>query len=258
MSFVFNAIGDVAEFVIGAVEDVIDFAVDNIIEPVWRATGDVIQAVIDDPIATIATIAATLTPGMQWAVPLIQAADTVAKGGNIWEAIEAAALGYVGGEFAGKVSSAVTNATGSAVAGSLTGKTVSGMVQGKSFEDAIKSAAISGVFTEVASMATDVVTTNLPSVDLGDFTFDKNTENALKTGIEAYLTSGGSITQAALTATTATIAGFLKESSVFDGDITDGLISAVKAGLRGGDILGAFNSTLYNAGVSDLTGRQRV
>jgi len=69
--FIANAIGDVFEFVIGAVEDVGSFVVEEIIQPVATAVSDVVEAVIDDPIATIATIAATITPGMQWAVPLI-------------------------------------------------------------------------------------------------------------------------------------------------------------------------------------------
>ena len=89
--FIANAIGDVFDFVIGAVEDVISFAVEEIIQPVATAVGDVVEAVIKDPIATIATIAATVAQ-QYWAIPLINAADTLAKGGNIGDALKSAVI----------------------------------------------------------------------------------------------------------------------------------------------------------------------
>ena len=87
MSFIAKAISSVFDFVIGVVEDVIDFAVEEIIQPVAKAIGNVVEAIIEDPIATIASIAATVT-GNAWAIPLINGADTLAKGGNFGDVLK--------------------------------------------------------------------------------------------------------------------------------------------------------------------------
>ena len=58
-----------------------------------------------------------------------------------------------------------------------------------------------------------------------------------------------------MVATTATVSGVLKESSNFNGDSTDGLVNATVAALKGGDALGACNSTLNAAGVKDLNAK---
>ena len=244
--FIANAIGDVFEFVIGAVEDVGSFVVEEIIQPVATAVSDVVEAVIDDPIATIATIAATITPGMQWAVPLINAADTLAKGGNIGDVLKSAALGYIAPKAGSYVSEAITGATGN-----ILGAGVKGAIQGGD----LRSALLGGATAEIASAATNVIKDNLPSGDFGQFTFNETTENALNKGIKAYIDAGGDISEAAVVATTATVSGLLKENSNFNGDITDGLVNATVAALKGGDALGAFNSTLNAAGVKDLNAK---
>ena len=244
--FIANAISDVFDFVIGVVEDVISFAVEEIIQPVATAVGDVVEAVIKDPIATIASIAATVS-GQLWAIPLINAADTLAKGGNFGDVLKGIALNWV----APKVGSFVTDAVGNDVFGKIAGSVASGAVRGGD----LKSALAGAVSSEIASAATNVIKTNLPSVDLGDFTFNENTEKALNKGIKAFIDSGGNLTEAAMVATTATISGFIKENSNFDGNITDGLVNATIAGLSGGDIKGAFDSTLLAAGTKDLNAK---
>ena len=250
MSFVFNAIGDVFEFVIGAVEDVVSFAVEEIIEPVWKATGDVIEAVMDDPIATIASIAATVS-GQLYLLPIINAADTLAKGGNFGDVLKGIALNWIAPKFGEYVSGAVTDMLGNDVFSSFAGSVASGAARGGD----LRSAILGSVSSEIASAATNVIKTNLPSVDLGDFTFDENTEKALNKGIKTFIDTGGKFEEAAFVATTATISGFIRENSNFDGNITDGLVNATIAGLRGGDILGAFNSTLQAAGTKDLNAK---
>ena len=136
MSFIAKAISDVFDFVIGVVEDVIDFAVEEIIQPVAKAIGNVVEAIIEDPIATIASIAATVT-GNAWAIPLINGADTLAKGGNFGDALKSAAVGWVAPKVGSYVSGAVTGATGSAVAGSIAGSTASSAVRGNDLKTAL-------------------------------------------------------------------------------------------------------------------------
>jgi len=88
---------DIVEDVVGAVGDAVEWAVDEVIEPVVEGVGDLIEAVVDDPITTIAKVAAVAT-GNTWAIPLIDGASTLAKGGDIDDALKSAAVSYVGGK----------------------------------------------------------------------------------------------------------------------------------------------------------------
>lgn len=185
MAFIANAISDVFDFVIGVVEDVIEFAVEEIIQPVATAIGDVVEAVIDDPIATIASVAATVT-GNLWAVPLINGADTLAKGGNFGDVLKSVAVGYVAPKIGSYVTGAVTGATGSVVAGNIAGSAVEAGARGGD----LRSALLGGVSSEIASAATKTIKTNLPSGNFGQFEFNASTENALNKGIKAYIDAG--------------------------------------------------------------------
>ena len=135
MSFVFRPIVKVAKAVgsgvvnlitgtVGVVVDIVDWAVDKVIEPVVKGIGDVIQYVADNPVEAIAKIALTLS-GQAWAIPLLDGALVVAKGGDIGDAVKAAAISYAGGKLgatAGQFASAeVVKATGSAVVGQIVG-----------------------------------------------------------------------------------------------------------------------------------------
>ena len=106
--FIVNTIESVVEtavdLVTGAVDivmDVIDFAIDEIIQPVVNGIGDVIDYAMDNPIEAIAKVAAFATGQAAWAIPLIDGAATLAKGGNIGDAIKASAISYVGGKVGG-------------------------------------------------------------------------------------------------------------------------------------------------------------
>ena len=94
---VIDEVVDIVEDVVGAIGDAIDWAVDEIIKPVVDGVGDIIQAALDDPITTIAKVAAIAT-GNAWALPLIDGASTVAKGGDISDALKAAAVSYATGK----------------------------------------------------------------------------------------------------------------------------------------------------------------
>jgi len=111
MSAVFEAVGDavedVADFVVGTVEDAGDFLVDEIIEPVGEMVTNTIEKAIDDPIGTIAVVASIMYPPM---APLIMGANTLAHGGDLEDALTAAATSYVGGQIAQGVAGAANTA----------------------------------------------------------------------------------------------------------------------------------------------------
>ena len=243
--FIANAIGDVFEFVIGAVEDVGSFVVEEIIQPVATAVSDVVEAVIDDPIATIANIAATVS-GNLWAVPLINGADTIAKGGSFGDVLKSVALDWIAPKVGSYVSGAITGATGNILGAGVKGAIKTGDLRG---------AILGGVSTEIASAATDIIVNNLPSGDFGQFTVGKNTKDFFNKGIKAYIDTGGELDEAGFIAATATVSGLIKENSNFDGPIEGALLDATIAALKGGDALGAFNAALQVAGTKDLNAK---
>lgn len=100
---VFND-GKITKAVGDAVVDVVDFVVDDIIDPVMTTVGNVIDAALDDPIKTIAQVAAIAT-GNAWALPLIEGADVAIAGGDLGDVLEATAKAYVAqqvGSYVGK------------------------------------------------------------------------------------------------------------------------------------------------------------
>ena len=128
MAFVFKAVevigGGVTDLLTGAkgaVLDVVDWVVDEIVGPVVLAVGNIVQTVMDDPITTILKLAALAGgPATAWAIPLIDGASTLAKGGSIEDALKATAVSYAGskvGDFTStQFDPAITktlNATGS-------------------------------------------------------------------------------------------------------------------------------------------------
>ena len=94
MSFIVDAVKDVIDWVAGAIEDVVDFVFDEIVEPVVSFVGDTVQALLDDPIQTIAKVVAIAT-GNAWAIPLIDGASTAANGGDLGDVLKSVAVSYV-------------------------------------------------------------------------------------------------------------------------------------------------------------------
>ena len=103
MSFIVDAITDVIDWVAGAITDVVDFVFDEIVEPVVSFVGDTVQALLDNPIETIAKAVAIAT-GNAWAIPLIDGASVAVNGGDIGDVLKTVAVSYVsqavGGEIA--------------------------------------------------------------------------------------------------------------------------------------------------------------
>lgn len=146
-----DVVGDVFEGVADVVGDVFD-AVGDAFEAVGDAIGDVgawiddnvLQPMLDDPIKTIATIAAVATGNPQL-VPYINAADAAAKGGSIEDIGKAYAISYVAGEAGSKVGTTVAGETGSQVAGNVAKGATRGAVTAElSGGDATKGALVGG------------------------------------------------------------------------------------------------------------------
>ena len=123
-----NIVVDVVEDVVGAVGDAIEWVVDEVIEPVVEGVGDVIEAVLDDPITTIAKVAAVAT-GQLWAIPLIDGASTIAKGGDLDDALKSAAVSYVGGKVGSTVSTYVAPSIATAATNAGVNRAVTTVVQ---------------------------------------------------------------------------------------------------------------------------------
>lgn len=83
----------------------------NLVKSAVKAVGDVVKAALDDPITTIAKVAAYAT-GNAWAIPLIDGASTLAKGGDLKDAIKVAAISYGTGKIATAVGTPVGKAAG--------------------------------------------------------------------------------------------------------------------------------------------------
>jgi hypothetical protein len=90
-----KSIGSIAE---SAVREV-----GHAFESVGREVGKVGQAAVNDPIGTIAKVAAIATQ-QYWALPLISAADVMAHGGDLGQAALAAGVSYAGSVIAAGVS----------------------------------------------------------------------------------------------------------------------------------------------------------
>ena len=120
---------DIVEDVVGVVADAVDWVVDEIIEPVVSTVGDIIESALDDPIKTIAKIALVAT-GNAWALPLIDGAAVVANGGDIGDALKAAAVSYVAGEASAYAGDAVGTFVGDATSSELANTIISGAVRG--------------------------------------------------------------------------------------------------------------------------------
>lgn len=98
VSDAFEGVGDVIESVGDIAEDVVR-EVGHAAEDVGREVGKVGQAAIDDPVGTIAKVAAIATQ-QYWALPLISAATVVANGGDLGQAALAAGISYAAGAVA--------------------------------------------------------------------------------------------------------------------------------------------------------------
>lgn len=116
-----DAFGDVLGGAVDLLEDAADFVVDEIVSPVLDTVGDVIESALDNPLKTVAQIYAIVTPGMQWALPLIEGADVAIKGGDLGDVLEATAKAYVAQEIGQAAGKYAYKGTSTAAAGAAYG-----------------------------------------------------------------------------------------------------------------------------------------
>jgi len=133
LSFIVDAISDVIDWVAGAIEDVVEFVFDEVIEPVVSFVGDTVQALLDNPLETIAKVVAIAT-GNAWAIPLIDGASVAANGGDLGDVLESVAISYVsqaiGGEIAQHTAPFVDEVIGDSLSAGLKEVAVASITQG--------------------------------------------------------------------------------------------------------------------------------
>jgi hypothetical protein len=278
----FDLVGDVA----GAASDVINFAVDEIIQPVLSGVEDTIQAFLDDPVTTIAKMVAYST-GQLWAIPLIDGASTIAKGGDLDDALKSAAVSYVSqasGEFAGKwvspeiakagYSNAVNTAVTKGIEGGVRGATtavVYGQDPLQAFVTGGVNAAVGATLGEIANKL-DAKFENLT----GDIDLDgiplvngwEDLQDGIKDSVVASLTAeftGGEVSADQLlgmigkyTGVSKTMSKFLSDNTGLDAGqvalMTSALTNAATTALAGNPELSgeAFFGTFDKAGMDAL------
>ena len=122
MSAVVEAVSDVGEFIGDAVESVGDIASDAVrevgkgAESLGREIGKVGQAAINDPVGTIAKVAAVATQ-QYWALPLISATTVIANGGDLGQAALSAGISYAGMYIASGISDYLASGAESSLMG---------------------------------------------------------------------------------------------------------------------------------------------
>jgi hypothetical protein len=122
VSTVADAVSDTVSAVGDVVSDVGNTVVTQVVEPVVKAVDNTIKAAESDPIGTIAKIGtAIVAPEL---LPLVSAADTVAHGGSIEDALKSAATTYVAQGVAQGVSNYVNSAVDSTAAANTYGTDV--------------------------------------------------------------------------------------------------------------------------------------
>jgi len=133
LSFIVDAVKDVIDWVAGAIEDVVDFVFDEIVEPVVSFVGDTVQALLDNPLETIAKVVAVAT-GNAWAIPLIDGASVAVNGGDLGDVLETVAVSYVsqaiGGEIAQHTAPFVDDVIGESLSAGLKEVAVASITQG--------------------------------------------------------------------------------------------------------------------------------
>lgn len=200
MSSVFKVFSAPVKWIGDAVSSVVDFAVDSILEPVIDIVSGVVEGMMDDPLTTIATIAAMAT-GQVWAIPLIAGVSTAAQGGDIMDIAIAVGASYAGaqaGAVVGKyVGSAITDATLSAIASEAASGATKSMVMAAATGGDIGRAALTGAASGAISAGIDEVGAyvsktygTIDPVKLADgFTWDETSFTGTLADVSSELTN---------------------------------------------------------------------
>ena len=268
-----NAVGKIQLYdpVVKAVEDVVlkplakatDWVIDKVIDPVMSTVSNVIQAALDNPIKTIAQVAAVAT-GQVWMLPLIEGADVAAKGGNVEDVLKATATAYVaqtvGSYVGGAANTAVAKATDSAIAGQIFGSGAgAAAVAVATGQDPVKAFISGGV-----GAATGAVLGKVDEMTGGKFTnLPKTAQAAIQSAVTAQITNNpnpsaaimGSIISASGIVTDA-IKSFDPDGTKLDNTqrtlLTDVLMGTATAALTGGKASNVVQAAMMKAGSKAL------
>ena len=163
VSSVASSVGKVVSSVGKVAEDVVSKAVD-VVEDVGKTVDDAVQATIkaaeDDPLKAIATVAAVAT-GQVWALPLINGAATLAHGGDLGDAMEAAAISYAAGEVGGAAGNQVMAETGSQAAATAAGGAAGGATGAALSGGDVATGAVAGGINAYGNAQLKGATTNI-------------------------------------------------------------------------------------------------
>ena len=245
------------------VNNTVNWVVNEVVDPVVTTVDKVVESALDNPVKTIAQIAAIST-GNAWALPLIEGADVAAKGGDIGDVLEATAKAYVaqevGSYVGGGASTAATKATGSAVAGQIIGSgaaaasvaIVTGQDPVKAFVSGGVGAGTSamlgkidantgGKFAKLPPAARNVITAAITA----QLTNNPNPNAAI---INSLIASSGIVTEA--------INSFDPQGTKLDNTqraiLTDVLMGTTTAALSGGNPSAALQAALMKNGAKAL------
>jgi hypothetical protein len=133
----------------GKVEQAANWVNKEVIQPVGNFVGETVEAIANDPLPFIATIALTAV-GVP--PPLASAAVTAARGGSMEDIATAAVATYAGGEVGKAAGAGATSAGASATtakiaasaAGASTAVVVAGTASGKSLDESLKDGLTAG------------------------------------------------------------------------------------------------------------------
>ena len=260
-----------------AVGDAVDWVIDEIIDPVMTTVSNVIESALDNPVKTIAQIAAIATQ-QYWALPLIEGADVAAKGGDLGDVLEATAKAYIMQEVGSYIGEAAGSYAGEAVAGSpeafkaaqeaaKAGTSSSATIAANVVGAAAGSAAVAVVSGQdpVKAFITGGVGAAMPAV-LGQVSGFKelpgSAQRVISAAVSAQL-SGGNVTAAVIGSTIAAsgivtdaLRSFDPTGTKLDNTqraiLTDVLMGTATAAITGGNPSNVVKSAMMKAGSKAL------
>jgi hypothetical protein len=224
---------------------------DEILDPVINTVEGVAKAMGDDPLTAIATIGAAAT-GQTWAIPLINGASTVAKGGDLGDVAKSIAISAIAPAAVGKVSAVATNAItnlgvsagASTAIGSVIGKTVVSAATGAD----LKTALIGGVSGEIAKTSTKYLKEAVPNFDK----LSESQQNSVNKAVTTFIQSGGNVNEGILAGVANSLTDNINALSPKTAQFNEAIIDATTAGLQGQDAGAAFIGSLNRQGAETL------
>jgi hypothetical protein len=273
---------------INLIDKAVEWVVDDIIEPIVDTVVDVVQGALDDPIKTIAQIAAVATQ-QYWLLPIIAGTDVAIKGGDLGDVAKAVAIAYVMqevGKYAGEAAGAYGAETAAGIeygtsgsqaamlaaqeAGMGTASAIAGNVLGSAGasaaiavvtgRDPLEAFLVGGATAGAAAVLGKVK-------NFGNFaTNNKVAADVISSTVIAKL-SGGNVTAAAmgaLVASSGLVSDAIKQFDPLNGQegaklnaaqtaiLTDVLMGTAGAALSGGDPSRVVQAALMKAGAKAL------